>query len=267
MTFEELKARQASVWGAGRFELFAENLAGINDELVDRLGVHPGERWLDVATGTGAVAIRVARRGATVTGQDLAGELIDTARRLAVEAGVEVEFDVGDCERLPYPDASFDVVCSAQGAVLSPDHEAVAGELARVCRPGGRIGLSAWRPGGVGERSTLALARFRSSPRAAGGVAFDWGRREYVEALLGHTFTLEFFEGDSPQVAESPEALWDLFLQGFGPIKTLAASLDDERRGELHDAFVEFYGCYLDSDGRVCAPREYVVMIGHRRER
>jgi SAM-dependent methyltransferase len=221
---------------------------------------------LDVATGTGEVAICAAMRGARVTGQDLAVELIVTARRLAFERAVEVDFDVGDCERLPYADAAFDVVSSAQGAVLAPDHRAVARELARVCHPGGRIGLTAWRPGGVGEESTRALAPFRSPPPEGVGAAFDWGRPDYVDALLGDAFVLTFFEGDSPQLAESPEALWNLFLRSFGPVKTLAASLDEERRGELHAAFVEFYAAHLDADGRVSAPREYLVIIGNRRE-
>jgi SAM-dependent methyltransferase len=265
VAFDGLKARQAAAWGSGEYELVAATLTDTYDELIDRLGVRPGERWLDVATGTGAVAIRAARKGATVTGQDLAAELIDTARRLAVEAGVSVRFDVGDCEQLPYPEGAFDVVCSAQGAVLAPNHESVARELIRVCRPGGRLGLTAWRPGGVGEQSTLALARFRPPPPQGVGAPLDWGRPDYVEGLLGEAFTLEFFEEDAPLTADSAEALWDLFLGGFGPVKALAAGLDAERRRELHDAFVEFYSRHLDGDGHVCAPREYTVIIGQRR--
>lgn len=143
--FEALKAKQAAAWSSAPFEIVAATAADIHEALLDRLDIRMGERVLDLATGTGAVAIRAAQRGGVVTGQDLAPALVDTARRLAADAGVTVEFEVGDCENLPYPDASFDVVCSAQGAVFAPDHRAVARQLARVCRPGGRVGLTAWR--------------------------------------------------------------------------------------------------------------------------
>jgi SAM-dependent methyltransferase len=190
---------------------------------------------------------------------------VETARRLAIEDGVEVEFDVGDCERVAYPDASFDVVCSAQGAVFAPDHRAVAREVTRVCRASGRIGLTAWRPGGAIAQFLRTLGGFQPAPPEGAGAPLDWGRREYVEGLLGPDFALEFFDGESPQLGESPEALWDLFLEAFGPLKALAASLDDNRRRELRDAFVDFYRGFLLDDGTVSSPREYVVIIGHRR--
>ncbi|MGI8557220.1 MAG: class I SAM-dependent methyltransferase [Solirubrobacteraceae bacterium] len=265
MAFEELKARQAAAYSGSKFELLAATVGDIHDELVERLGVHAGERWLDLATGTGAVAIRAARKGASVTGQDAAAGLIDTARRLAAEEGLEIRFDVGDCEHLPYPDASFDVVTSAQGAVFAPDHRAVAGELKRVCAPGGRIALSAWRPGGEIASFFRVMAPFQPPPPEGAGVPLDWGRPEYVRGLLGDAFTLEFFDGESPQEAESPEAMWELFITAFGPIKALAESLDEDRRHELHDAFIEFYGRHCVEGGRVSAPREYVAIVGRRR--
>ena len=263
--FDELKARQAVAWGSGAYELFADTLTDIYEDLLARLGVQSGERWLDIATGTGAVAIRAARLGALVTGQDFAEPLIERARRLALDAGVEVTFEVNDCEQLPYDDAAFDVVSSAQGAVLAPDHHAVAAELARVCRCGGRLGLTAWRPGGVGEELLRALAGFRTTPAEGVGAPLDWGRPEYAERLLGAAFKLQFVEGVSYERAESPEALWQRTLASFGPLKTQAEALNDERRLELHDAFVDFYAAHLEPDGRVAAAREYLVILGERR--
>ncbi len=263
--FDDLKARQAEAWGSAAYELFADTLTDIYDDLISRLGIRPGERWLDVATGTGAVAIRAAQMGALVTGQDLAAPLVEKARRFALDAGVDVTFDVNDCEQLPYEDTTFDVVASAQGAVLAPDHCAVAEELARVCRSGGRLGLTSWRPGGVGEDLLRALASFRAAPAEAVGAPLDWGRPAYVERLLGDAFKLGFFEGVSYEVAESSEALWQRAIVSFGPLKTQAAVLSDERRLELHDAFVDFYAGHLGADGRVAAAREYLVIIGERR--
>ncbi|MGI8505710.1 MAG: class I SAM-dependent methyltransferase [Solirubrobacteraceae bacterium] len=264
MAFEVLKERQAAAWGGGQYELVADNAADVHEDLIDRLGVRSGEGWLDLATGTGPVAIRAARRGAVVTGQDFAEALIDTARRLAAEAGVEVQFDVGDCEHLPYSDGSFAVVCSALGAVFAPDHQAVAHELTRICMPRGRIGLAAWRQGGAMASFYRMIAAFQPPPPDGAGNPFDWGRREHVQDLLGDAFTLEFFEDESPLLGGSPEALWDLFVAGFGPVKALAESLGQERRRELHDAFVEFLSGYLLEDGSVSSPREYVVIVGRR---
>jgi SAM-dependent methyltransferase len=265
MGFEELKQRQAAAYSSAPFEQLAESAADIHDHLVDALGVTAGETWLDVATGTGAVAIRAARRGATVTGQDLAAGLVETARRLAADDGVEVRFDVNDCEDLPYPDASYDVLSSAHGAVFAPDHRAVAAQLTRVCRPGGRIGLTAWRPGGAIAEFFQLTASFQPSPPPPGaGNPLDWGRPDYVRELIGDAFTLEFIEAQSPQLAWSASALWHLFTTAFGPVKALAASLEPARREEFHKAFLAFYDRYRVPGG-VSAPREYLVIIGRRR--
>src|SRR5439155_19454003 len=134
------------MWGSAPWERVAETLAPLHDHLVAALSPRAGERWLDLATGTGAVAIRAARAGAKVTGLDLAPRLVETARSWAADEGLDIRFDVGDCERLPYDDASFDVVASVVGVIFAPDHGAVARELARVCRPGGRLGRVAWLP-------------------------------------------------------------------------------------------------------------------------
>ena len=136
MAFEELKERQGVMWGSAPFENYVW-LAEMHDDLVERLDPKPGERWLDVATGTGEVAFRAAEAGAEVTASDLASDLIETAKQLGAERGLDIDFHVADCERLPYEDASFDVVSSTVGIMFSPDHSASARELARVTRPGG----------------------------------------------------------------------------------------------------------------------------------
>lgn len=265
MAFEELKQRQAAAYSSAPFEQLAESAADIHDHLVDTLGVAAGEAWLDLATGTGAVAIRAARRGAHVTGQDLAAGLVETARRVAAAEGVDVRFDVNDCEDLPYPDGSFDVVSSAHGAVFAPDHAAVAAQLARVCRPGGRIGLTAWRPGGAIAEFFGITASFQQSPPPRGaGNPLDWGRPDYVAGLLAESFTLEFTEAMSPQLAWSSAALWQLLTTAFGPVKALAESLDPARRDEFRKMVTAFYDRYRVPGG-VSAPREYLLIIGHRR--
>ena len=137
MAYEELKQRQSVMWGKGPYQRITETIADIHEAVVERLAPESGDRWLDLACGTGAVAERAAAAGATVTGLDLAPVLIETAKERAAELGLEIEYVVGDVERLALPDASFDKVSSTCGIMFAPDHEAAARELARVTAPGG----------------------------------------------------------------------------------------------------------------------------------
>lgn len=264
MAFEELKERQSVMWGSGPYERITPSITGLHEHLVDRLGPSPGQRWLDLATGTGKVAALAARRGAEVTGLDLAPALIETAKGLADDEGLAIRFEVGDCERLLYEDAIYDVVSSAIGVMFAPDHAATARELARVCRLGGRLGLACWRPGpGVADIFRV-MAPFQPAPPPGAGSPFDWGREDYVSELLGDAYELEFEEGDAPQTGESGEEIWELFSTSYGPTKTLADSLDAERREELHRAWVELYESHR-VDGGISQPRPYLVTIGRRR--
>src|SRR5215218_2450748 len=184
------KEREREMWGGAPWERVASTMAPIHDRLTAALDPRPGDRWLDVATGTGAVAMRAAREGASVTGLDLAPPLIETAKRLAAEQGLAIGFEVGDAESLPYPDASFEVVSSAHGVVFAPDHAAVAHELARVCRPGGRLGMTAWRTGEAGDGFGELIARF-AAPRPPGPGPGSWGEQGHARELLGDSFELE----------------------------------------------------------------------------
>jgi 2-polyprenyl-3-methyl-5-hydroxy-6-metoxy-1,4-benzoquinol methylase len=198
MSLEEFKQRQAHVWGSAPFERGADEIANLHEHLVAELSPQLGERWLDVGTGTGAVAVPAARAGASVVGSDLAPVPIETARRLAAEGGVEIEFEVADAEDLPYETASFDVVSSAVGAMFAPDHERTAAQLARVTRPGGRLGLVTWKPEGrIGDFFRL-LGGYQPPPPEGAGNPLPWGEEGYVRSLLGDEFELRFEHGDDP---------------------------------------------------------------------
>ncbi len=265
MAFEELKERQSVMWGSGAFERIAETVADVHELVLDRLDPRGGERWLDAACGTGAVAERAARAGAAVTGFDLAPALIETAKQRAAEEGLEIQYEVGDCERLRFDDASFDVVSSTFGIMFAPDHEATARELARVTKPGGRLALANWRPdGGVGDMFRMT-AVFAPPPPPGAGNPLDWGREEHVEELLGDAFDLRFDEHASTDEAAGGEEYWQLFSTSFGPVKTLADSFEPERREEFHRAWVSFFEeRYRDGDG-IRFTREYLLVLGTRR--
>jgi ubiquinone/menaquinone biosynthesis C-methylase UbiE len=262
MAYEELKQRQSVMWGMGPYQRVTETLSDIHELVVERLDPQPGERWLDLACGTGAVAERAAARSAAVTGVDLAPALIKTAAERATERGLEIDYRVGDCERLDLHDASFDVVSSTCGIMFAPDHKATARELRRVIRPGGRLGLANWTPTGGVARLFKMMAPFQPAPPPSS--PFDWGDAARVEALLGEWFELELSEHVSTLRMPSGEACWDLYSTSYGPTKVLADSLG-ERRGELQRAWVEFFESNYAEDGEIVHTREYLLVLGRRR--
>jgi SAM-dependent methyltransferase len=263
MAFEALKEKQGVVWGSGPYERVSEHLAIAHDHLLRAVAPQPGERWLDVATGTGEIAVAAASRGASVTGQDLAPELIERARARAVESGVDVRLDVGDAERLPYDDASFDVVSSSFGVMFAPDQRAAAAELARVTLPGGRLALLNWHPSrGVAEFFEVMAAYMPARPEGVGDP-FAWGDRDRLHELLGDAFELRYEEGDCPQPGASAEAIWDLFVTSYGPTKALAGSLDPERRDSLRRDWLAYFEPFRNGNG-VSQPRPYLLALGIR---
>lgn len=264
MAFAELKARHSVVWGNGPYERITNTIRDIHELVIDRIDPRPGERLLDAATGTGAVAILAAKRGADVIGQDIAPVLIETARERAAEEGADIEFEVGDAEDMRYDDASFDVVTSTCGVMFAPDHAAVAGELARVTRSGGRIALACWTPEG-GLAALFAMMKpFLPPPPEGAGVPFEWGREEHVRDLLEGAFTLAFGTHESPLVLDSSEAYWELFSTSYGPTKSAVEALEPARREEFHRAWIEFGDQYLEG-GQLVHRREYLLTLGTRR--
>jgi SAM-dependent methyltransferase len=262
MAYEELKQRQSVMWGTGPYQRITETITDIHDIVVERLAPAPGDRWLDLATGTGAVAEKAAAAGARVTGLDLAPVLIETAKERAAELGLDIEYVVGDVERLELADASFDKVSSTCGIMFAPDHEAAAGELARVTGPGGRIALANWTPqGGLGQMFKV-MAPYMAAPPPSS--PFDWGDESRVRELLGESFELELEEHVSTLTVPSGEDYWELFSTSYGPTKTLADSLGD-RREELHRDWVDFFETNYKSNGEIVHTREYLLVLGTRR--
>jgi ubiquinone/menaquinone biosynthesis C-methylase UbiE len=251
-------AAAGELWGGAEYELIAARLAPIHDRLVASLAPRVGERLLDVATGTGEVALRAARLGAEVTGVDISEGMLDAARTAAGREDTSATFELGDAQKLRFGDASFDVVSSSFGCIFAPDKEATARELARVCRPGGRLGLTAWCPNP--ELSAL-YARF-TNPESQNPE--DWGVPTTVERLLGAAFELDVEPGEWVVEGGSGEELWLLWLRAVPPFKALAESLDPERREELHRATVDFYEAHRGPGG-IRHVRPYLLVTGKRR--
>jgi ubiquinone/menaquinone biosynthesis C-methylase UbiE len=251
----------SEVWSAGTYERLAARFAPVQDELVGKLHIEAGERLLDVATGTGEVAVRAAAQGAVVTGIDVAEPMLVKARRRAEEEGAAIAFDLGDAEYLPYDDQSFDVVVSNFGLIFAPDHANVAAELARVMRPGARLGFTAWKPN---PKLGDLYRNFTDDP-IEGREAYEWGREDHVEDMLGEDFALEFEDGTLWLEADSGEDIWKLFSESAPPVIALVKRLDEQRAAAFHDAFVELYESYRTPEGGVRAPRRYLLVLGSRK--
>jgi SAM-dependent methyltransferase len=244
----------AELWSGGEYELVAERFAEIHDGLVRRLAPARGERWLDVATGTGEVALRAAEAGAAVTGLDIAPRLLEQARARSSE----VEWVEGDAEQLPFEDAAFDIVSSSFGVIFAPNQKTAAAELARVCR--GRLGLTTWRPN-TGPHAVYAAF---GGADPLDGSPDDWGREEHVHELLGNDFELEFEEQVWLLEGETPESLWELMSVGAPPVKAFYDALEPGRRQEFRQAMLDHWSQFRIDKG-ISEPRRYLVITGRRR--
>jgi SAM-dependent methyltransferase len=263
MAQDELKARQAAMWGSAPFENIARTLDSMHRTIVAALGGGAGKRWLDIACGKGELARLAAATGADVTGCDLSPALVETAARQAREWGVAAAFDVADCESLPYPDASFDLLSSSVGAIFAPAHEAVGSEMARVCRPGGRLAMSVWVRTGHIESFFDLIDEYAPPPLPGAADPMDWSRLEYAEAML-QGFEVTASSHDATWTAPSAESMVDDFATSFGPMKTLLATLPGERADDLLARLRADFEAYRQGDSIVMA-RPYVLLEGVRR--
>ena len=258
--------RTAAVWSSGgkHYDRISRGIADSIEHCVLRLNPQPGERILDLSTGTGWTSRVVARSGATVIGSDIAADLLDAARVNADAQELSIQYRLADNENLPFETGAFDAVISTYGIMFSSRPEAAAGELARVCRKGGRIALTTWLPDSNVARMFEVMKRYMPPPPSpAPRSPFEWGRTERIQELLGGAFELRFEKGVSYYREPDAEAAWDTFSQGYGPTRALAASLDRERREALRTDFIAFHEGFVTELG-TCVAREYWVTIGVR---
>jgi len=259
--------RPAAVWSSGglAYDEISGQIASALDHCVRRLDPKPGERILDLATGTGWTSQLLAAHGAQVIGVDIASDLIDAAKTIRQSNGLAIDYEIGDAEALRFPNASFDAIVSTFGVMFATRPEAAAGEIARICRKGGRIALTTWRPNSsVFEMFKVMRTYMPPPPTPAPPSPFAWGARERIQELFGSHFTLEFEEDVTIGYDVDAKAMWHKFVTGYGPTKSLAANLEEHRREHLKRDFVAFLNGFNAPLG-ISMPREYLLTIGTRR--
>jgi SAM-dependent methyltransferase len=255
-------------WAAGNFPKMGVELAIVGEQLCEFIPVHAGDRVLDVGTATGNAAISAARRRAVVTGVDLVPALLQHAERRAQAEGFAIDFQEGNAMALSFADASFDVVLSTFGAIFAPDAHKTAAEMARVCRPGGKIAMANWPPDSMLGKLFLLLARY-SAPGSQVDAPVEWGNEAVVENRLGPYVQDLRMERHSVRFRSLSAERWVEFSRTyFGPaIEAFQHSNSPASEKALADemvALIKEHNCA--QNGTVIAKSEYLAIVGTRRE-
>lgn len=266
-----LKDRHRSMWALGDYPAVAADvIPDLGRSLVVATGVKKGDAVLDVACGSGNAAIPAALLGASVTACDLTPALLRAGERLAGEVGVEIVWREGDAERLPFPDAAFDVVVSCVGTMFAPHHRACADELLRVCRPGGALGLANWTPGGFIGEMFAVMKPFMPEPPPGTEPPPLWGDEAHAQELLGdrvaelamsrHVVVVDAFD--------TPEAFRDYFKANYGPTIAAYRGLADhpERSSALDDELSALARRHDRGTGPTLMDWEYLLITARRRD-
>jgi SAM-dependent methyltransferase len=263
---DALKARLKATWMDGNYDYFSRFMESSAVGFLDRLSVDPGSELLDVACGSGQVGLIAARRGARVTGVDIATNSILAARGRAAAEGLDARFDEGDAESLSYGDGSFDVVVSLYGAMFAPRPHLVAAELLRVCRPGGRIAMGTWTRNGFIGQMFKTFARFIAPPEIPAPVL--WGDEDVVRERFGDgvddlRLTRVHYRFDYPF---SPAEVVEFFRQNYGPTTRAFATLGQTDGVALRAQLVDLWAAHnrAGEPNRTVVDSEYLEVVALR---
>ncbi len=262
---DELKSRLKTTWMTGDYDLFSRFMEKDAEQFFRRLGVTAGTRLLDVGCGAGQLALIAARVGAQVIGCDIATNWLEKARARAAAEGLEITFEEGDAESLPYEDAQFDAVISLVGAMFAPRPDLVAAELTRVCRPGGMIAMANWTPGGFIGQMFKTISKHLSPSGMPAPVL--WGDESTVrdrlhEGIADLKCALRVYHFDYPF---PPDVVVEFFRTNYGPMSRAFASLDIDGQEKLRSELVSLWSAHnkaLDDTTKVDA--EYLEVIATR---
>jgi len=231
--FNAVKHQQKETWATGDFAVIGWNTVFPGELLCEAVDLRAGHKVLDVATGSGNVALSAARRNCEAVGIDYVPELIERARARAGAEGLPARFEVADCEEIPFPDRSFDRVLSLYGSMFAPDQQMAANELIRVCRPGGRIGMGNWTPDGFWGQTFALVGRYRPPAKGVRPPP-EWGTGKRLAELFDIPVSGLKITRRSALFRYRDNRHWiEVFSTWFGPIMRVLEALDENGRGEF----------------------------------
>jgi ubiquinone/menaquinone biosynthesis C-methylase UbiE len=264
--FAAVKTRQQAAWSTGNYAVVGTTLQIVGENLCEALDLRSGARVLDVAAGNGNATLAAARRWCEVTSADYVPSLLESGRARAQAEGHTIKFQEADAENLPYPDASFDAVMSTFGVMFTPDQDKAATELARVCRPGGRIGLANWTPESFIGQLFKTIGKYIPPAPGVKSPAL-WGTKERLDELFGRTareirttsreFTFRY---------RSPTHWIDVFRTYYGPMNKTFGALDVEKQAAFtKDLLALMASRNRSGDHTLVLPSEYLEVVIERK--
>ncbi|MGR4874368.1 class I SAM-dependent methyltransferase [Pseudoxanthomonas sp. LARHCG66] len=263
---DALKQRQQAAWSSGNYAVVGTTLQIVGERLAEAVDLRWDERVLDVAAGNGNATLAAARRGGQVVSTDYVPALLDLGQARAEAEQLQVAFAEADAEALPFADASFDVVLSTFGVMFTPDHARAAYELARVCRPGGRIGLANWTPEGFIGQMFKVLGRHIAPPAGVQPPSL-WGTAAHVQSLFGDTagaigVTARMFNFRYRSAAH----MIDVFRTWYGPVQKAFQALPADKAAELEQDLHALMERMDRGNGNgLVIPSEYLEIVVVRR--
>lgn len=259
--FQAVKARQQAVWASGDFGHIGVRLQIVGESLCEAVDLRSTDRVLDVAAGNGNASLAAARRYAHVTATDYVPALLEQARRRAVADGLPMEFKVADAEALPFADAEFDVALSTYGVMFAPDQERAAGELLRVVKPGGRIGLANWTPEGFIGELFRVVGSFVPPPAGVRSPA-AWGTETRLVELFGPQAVDLRTARRQYMFRFRSAAHWvEVFRNYYGPVHKAFAALDPKGQAALEAALLDLLQRHNLAASALVIPGEYLEVV------
>jgi ubiquinone/menaquinone biosynthesis C-methylase UbiE len=265
LDLSSVKLRQQAAWSSGDYAIVGTTLQIVGESLCEAVDLRGGQRVLDVAAGNGNATLAAARRFADVVSTDYVSSLLERGRERAAAERLPVAFQEADAEKLPFADASFDVVLSTFGVMFTPDQQQAANEMLRVCRPGGKIGLANWTPQGFIGQLFKVIGKYAPPPPGVASPAL-WGTKPHLDTLFGDKAVVE---GESRHFAfryKSPEHMLKVFRTYYGPVLKAFAAIDPNSQQSLEaDILVLTEKFNAAEDGTVVVRSEYLEAVVTRK--
>lgn len=263
-----LENELATVWDLGgmKYDIISKHIADAINHCIIRLEANCNDKVLDIATGTGWTTRQLAKSGIEATGIDFSYELIKAAKKLSKNENLDCTFYLADAEDLPFKENEFDKIISTFGIIFCQNPEKVVHEIARVCKSGGGLALTAWTQDSTIYHQFEIFNKYTPKTKKKSSLSpFLWGSdRKWVESILNPYFEVKFEEGQTTYYAKNSIIAWELISSCYGPAISLIKNLDGSQSSTLKKEMVEYFDQYKTELG-IAIPRKYKVITGIKR--